>query len=75
MPFHSYEAGELVLVRARILARCSDYGNAAAIAAIVIADGPSFIVNTFAPFAEIARPAAIGRLLAAPALPLRSPAR
>ena len=77
MAVHSYQAGELVLVRARILVRCSDYGARSAVAAIMIADGPesSFIVNTFAPFGEIARPQAIDRLLMAGLPQLRSPAR
>jgi alkylhydroperoxidase family enzyme len=81
LPLYSYEAGELVLIRARILTRCSDCFSRHAVAAIVIGDRPDgrFLVNTFAPFDEIARPDDVARLLQAvtidPTTAFRSPLR
>lgn len=81
MSFYTYEAGELVLVRARILTRCSDCFSRNAIAAIVIENLPdsTWITNTFAPFPEIARPGDVARLLAPvtidPRTAVRSPGR
>jgi len=65
LSYFSYEEGELVLVRARIRARCSDCFSRNAIAEIVIESGPDMVltINTFAPFTEIARAVDIARLL------------
>lgn len=70
MPYFSYEARELVLVRARILMRCSDCFSRQAVAAIVIQDLPeaTWTTHTFAPFSEIARPADVSRLLRPPTI-------
>ena len=65
MSLYTYEERELVLVRAQILTRCSNYFSRNAIAAIVINDWPdaTLVINTFSPFTEIARPGEEARLL------------
>ena len=65
MSFFTYQARELVLVRARILTPCSDCFSRNAVAAILIQNMPeaTFTISTFAPFSEIARPQDYLRLL------------